>query len=91
MFCLSSPPPGWYWLGSPLLAWLGHISFGIYLWHFQVFRLLILLFPTVWGTPQMSLVGLFVALSLTLIMAALGHSLIERPVMRWGARRLSSA
>lgn len=91
VFFLSKPSPGWYWLGSPLLVWLGHVSFGIYLWHFQVFRLLILIFPDAWGTPQMSLVGLLVALSGTLIMATLSYYLIERPIIRWGARRLSVA
>lgn len=91
VFCLSKPITGWYWLCHPLLIWLGHVSFGIYLWHFQVFRLQVALFPDAWSTPLTSVMGLLVVVILTLIMAALSYYLVERPCMRWGVRRFSQA
>ncbi|MEK9896561.1 MAG: acyltransferase family protein, partial [Burkholderiaceae bacterium] len=45
VYHLKEPLPGLSWLASPVLVWLGHVSFGIYLWHFQVMRALVLLFP----------------------------------------------
>ena len=30
VFCLERPLLGWRWLDSPILIWLGHVSFGIY-------------------------------------------------------------
>lgn len=89
VYCLSKPSIGRHWLGNPLLIGLGHVSFGIYLWHFQVLRLQVELFPDAWSTPLTSVMGLLVVVILTLIMAALSYYLIERPCMRWGARRFS--
>lgn len=89
VFCLERPLLGWRWLGSPILIWLGHVSFGIYLWHFQVFRLLSMLLPDAWGTPAMSALGLLIAMVFTLVMAALSYYLVERPCMQWGAKRFA--
>ena len=70
--------------------WLGHISFGIYLWHFQVMRVMVLLFPDMWSTPRQSLLALLVVVPITLVFAALSFYLIERPLMGWGKKRLSA-
>ena len=89
VYCLARPMPGTRWLGNPVLIWLGHVSFGIYLWHFQVFRILSMLLPDAWNTPLSSLLGLLVTVALTLVMAALSYYVVERPCMNWGARRFS--
>ena len=90
VYHLKDPLPKMAWLSSRLLVWLGHVSFGIYLWHFQVMRALVLLFPEAWGTPSQSLLALVIAVPVTLVLAALSFYLIERPAMGWGKRKLSS-
>jgi len=67
---------------------LGHVSFGIYLWHFQVMRLLALIFPEAWNSPFMSLIALAISLPSTLILASVSYYLIEKPLMGWGKNRL---
>jgi peptidoglycan/LPS O-acetylase OafA/YrhL len=75
------------WAG--MLAPLGTISYGIYLYHWVVLRQLVdrhvfpLDVPGWAGIPAK--VGLAVALTLPL--AALSYWLVERPAMRWAARR----
>ena len=90
VYHLKVPLPSMAWLSSGLLVWLGHVSFGIYLWHFQVMRAMVLLFPDAWSTPEQSGLALMIAVSVTLVMAALSFYLIERPLMGWGKRKLSS-
>ena len=90
VYHLKDPLPGMAWLSSRALVWLGHVSFGIYLWHFQVMRVMVLLFPDTWGTPWQSVVALLIVVPITLAMAALSFYLIERPLMGWGKKRLSA-
>ena len=90
VYHLKDPLPGMAWLSSRALVWLGHVSFGIYLWHFQVMRVMVLLFPDTWGTPWQSVVALLIVMPITLAMAALSFYLIERPLMGWGKKRLSA-
>ena len=66
VYFLREPSPEWQWLQQRWLVWLGHVSFGIYLWHFQVMRVLVLLYPNLWDTPATSL--------LALLISASGHS-----------------
>ena len=87
VFSLREPTWEWRWLGSKVLVWLGHVSFGIYLWHFQVMRALVLLWPELWNTPSMSLAALVISLPATLAMAALSYYCVERPLMAWGKHR----
>jgi peptidoglycan/LPS O-acetylase OafA/YrhL len=54
-----------------------------------VMRVMVLLFPDMWGTPGQSLLALLVVVPITLGLAALSFYLIERPLMGWGKKRLS--
>ncbi len=84
VYFLCDPSPEWRWLGQRWLIWLGHVSFGIYLWHFQVMRVLVLLYPDLWSTPGNSLLALIISLPTTLLLATLSYYLIEKPLMGWG-------
>ena len=90
VYHLRDPLPSMAWLSSRVLVWLGHVSFGIYLWHFQVMRAMVLLFPDTWSTPWHSLLALLIVVPITLAMAAVSFYLIERPLMGWGKKRLSA-
>ena len=87
VYFLRDPSAEWQWLGQRWLIWLGHISFGIYLWHFQVMRVLVLLYPDLWGTPSTSMLALIISLPTTLVLAASSYYLIEKPLMGWGKKR----
>jgi peptidoglycan/LPS O-acetylase OafA/YrhL len=86
VYFLRSPPAEWQWLSRPLLVWLGHVSFGVYLWHFQVMRILVLLYPQLWDSPLNSFLALMISVPVTLIIAALSYYGIEKPLMGWGKR-----
>ena len=90
VFSLREPTREWQWLGSKVLVWLGHVSFGIYLWHFQVMRSLVLLWPDLWSTPSMSLLALAISLPATLALAAISYYCVERPLMAWGKQRFKA-
>lgn len=87
---LDYPSPNLRWLSSPILVWFGHVSFGVYLWHFQVMRVLVILYPDYWGNPSTSFVALIITISATLILASLSFYLIEKPLMGWGKKRLAA-
>jgi len=86
VYFLRTPAPEWRWLAQRWLIWLGHVSFGIYLWHFQVMRVLVLLFPQAWDSPLTSLLALAISLPATLCLAAMSYYLIEKPLMGWGKK-----
>ncbi|MBT6037772.1 MAG: acyltransferase [Halieaceae bacterium] len=90
VFSLREPTREWRWLGSKVFVWLGHVSFGIYLWHFQVMRALVLLWPELWSTPSMSLLALAISLPATLALAAISYYCVERPLMAWGKHRFKT-
>lgn len=83
---LLQPLRGFDWLASRPLVWLGEVSFGIYLWHFPVQRLLPKLFPGIWSTPGGSALALLVCLLITLPLAAASYRWIEKPVLDWLSR-----
>ena len=86
VYCLREPPKAFHWLGTPVFMWWGNISFGIYLWHFPVMRCLVMIFPESWGSPEMSLLALFVSAAATFVLATISFYLVERPLMGWGSR-----
>jgi len=63
------------------LVWVGQISYGLYLWHYPIFKassLLRLSWP----------LHLLVALTATLTVTCLSYYLVERPALRLKGRRL---
>lgn len=70
-------------LSLPLLAWLGLISYGIYLWHHTLMAWLYGKGVADW-LPGLGFVVLtVVALALTLICAAASYYVVERPILRF--------
>jgi peptidoglycan/LPS O-acetylase OafA/YrhL len=59
------------WLETPVLVWLGKISYGLYLWHYVFIR-------SDFSTP--------VALAFAVAAAAASWYLVEEPVRRWRGR-----
>ena len=71
-------------LAARPVAWIGRVSYGIYLWHVPL-----ILFLRAHGALPLSTLGaLVVALPLTIAVAALSWYLVERPVQE-RARRLT--
>ena len=69
-------------LANPLLAWLGLISYGIFLWHYPIMLGLVEGGVNDWW-PQMAFPVLAtVTLAITVSCAALSYYLVERPLMR---------
>ena len=78
-------------LASPVLVWLGEISYAVYMVHFTV--ILVALRGLQWtGLDQagqgVSLLLLAAAVAVVVILAALAHHFVERPARRW-LRRLA--
>jgi peptidoglycan/LPS O-acetylase OafA/YrhL len=74
-------------LAAPVMAWLGLVSYGIYLWHHDAILWLIDrgVLDTFSGAPFLALTALAVAL--TVPIAGLSYYLVERPVLRFKDRR----
>lgn len=83
VFLLCEPIKGLGFMSSRLMVWLGEVSFGIYLWHFPLQKLMLFLWPEAWGTPVTSALALLVSSATTLCLAALSFYAIERPIMGW--------
>jgi peptidoglycan/LPS O-acetylase OafA/YrhL len=73
-------------LGNPLAAWLGLISYGIYLWHVTVLQVLEDLGFQRSLHFHPFLVVTAVTLVLTSAVAAASWYLAEQPILRWGSR-----
>lgn len=70
-------------IGGPLLAGLGTISYGFYLWHVPV-----LMFLRGHGLlPLDPVLGTLVAIVPALAVSALSWFALERPIIAWAARR----
>jgi peptidoglycan/LPS O-acetylase OafA/YrhL len=79
---LATAPRGTV-VGGPVLAAMGTISYGFYLWHVPVLMLL-----RGYGLlPLDPFLGTAVALLPALAVAALSWFAFERPVLRWARRR----
>lgn len=68
----------------PALLWLGAVSYGAYLFHIPVTRIVVRLIPPDHAADAI----LFLAATLagTFVIAAAVHRWIERPAIRWGQR-----
>lgn len=77
-------------LRAPPLVLLGRMSYGVYLWHYVVFRAL---FPVVGlpgpglATPARTSVGLV----LTFVIATVSYLVVEQPILRLNSRFRSAA
>ncbi|MER5218573.1 acyltransferase [Streptomyces sp. NPDC002838] len=76
-------------LSSRVMAWLGRISYGIFLWHMFVMLVALRILDEEWGTVGTA--GFWVLLPLTagasVLMGWLSYVLIEDPLRRWYRRR----
>ena len=72
------------WLRNPLLAYLGTISYGIYLYHHILFKLWDN-FAVRYGWPENLVVDLF-KLGASIVLAMLSWHLVERPILALKAR-----
>lgn len=74
-------------LGSPLLAWLGLVSYGLFLWHARWNEYFLVHGAAGW-IPSMPFVGLTaVVLAASLACASASYYLVERPLLRFKDRR----
>ncbi|WP_261843772.1 acyltransferase family protein [Aliamphritea ceti] len=71
MIILAAPT----WMGSSILAWLGKMSYGLYLWHYPVIHIMRNLDAS-WQT------SLITALSIGIALAAISYYLIEQPILK---------
>ncbi|MGE3194182.1 MAG: acyltransferase family protein [Microbacteriaceae bacterium] len=73
-------------LDTPVLRWIGERSYGLYLWHWPVFLLVVAALPG-WARDGVSGWGLGgVALVITVAAAALSYQFVEQPIRRNGFR-----
>jgi peptidoglycan/LPS O-acetylase OafA/YrhL len=69
-----SPKSVIHWtLGSPPLVFLGIISYGFYIWHFPIFRIMQVYYPVHWRLA---------AVPLAAVATLLSFYLVERPCLR---------
>ena len=78
---LAAQSPGSRWLRAVLsnrvAVWTGSISYGLYLWHYPVFRLIARS-----GLPHTSIVDLTAGMVITFGCAAASYYFLETPAMR---------
>ncbi|MFJ6441431.1 acyltransferase family protein [Streptomyces sp. NPDC091649] len=76
-------------LRRPVIAWLGRISYGIFLWHMFVMAVALRIAGVEWGEAGMS--GFLILLPLTagisVLLAWLSFRLVEEPLRQWNRRR----
>jgi peptidoglycan/LPS O-acetylase OafA/YrhL len=77
-------------LAHPVLAWLGLVSYGIFLWHFPILLGLRDGGVADWWPAMAFPVLAAMTLAITLVCAALSYYLVERPLMRWKRGRRAS-
>lgn len=81
-------------LVNPLIAWIGEISYSVYLVHSPIIVLLFPLYKEIQASGMSRLAGYFIALGITLLcvisVAALTYKWIENPINEWGKRVAAS-
>lgn len=78
---------GYYWPRGRIVAWLGKVSYSLFLVHFPVLVLVSTLWVHLeWTSPELALSGLGFSFALSLLAAALFHRWIEQPASRLGRR-----
>ena len=70
-------------LRAPVVAWLGLVSYGIYLWHKDILIELVSRHGALDWVPQARFLSVFVVVvALTLVAAAISYYGLERPALR---------
>jgi peptidoglycan/LPS O-acetylase OafA/YrhL len=69
-------------LANPVLAWLGRISYGIFLWHYPIIHGLSQARVGAWWPGMKFPIVLAGTLAITLVCSTLSYCLLERPLMR---------
>jgi hypothetical protein len=73
-------------LDATVLRWIGERSYGLYLWHWPVFLLVVAALPG-WARDGIAGWGLGgIALAITVAAAALSYQFVEQPIRRNGFR-----
>jgi peptidoglycan/LPS O-acetylase OafA/YrhL len=75
------------WPRSPSIAYLGRISFSLFLVHFPICLLINAWFSRVPLSPLQSWLAMFVAYGASLAVAVVFHHFVETPFQRAGSRR----
>jgi peptidoglycan/LPS O-acetylase OafA/YrhL len=70
------------WMGARPLAWIGLVSYGVYMWHVP----LILFARRIGAMPDVYVVRLLVVLGPVLLVAAASWYLVERPMFAWAGK-----
>lgn len=81
-----APPRGWTrWLTTPIPERLGLISYGIFLWHLVLLRLLLPALGIEVFTGHALALGI-TTVAATLVVASATYGVVERPAQRWAHR-----
>jgi peptidoglycan/LPS O-acetylase OafA/YrhL len=69
------------WLDNPFFSWTAILSFGIYLWHVPVVKVLWRLLPSVENEPVVQLLFVVASSGFSYLLAHLSYRYCEKPVL----------
>ncbi len=78
-------------LAHPVLAWLGLVSYGIFLWHFPILVGLLDWGVVDWWPAHAFIFTVVSTMAITICCAAASYYVVERPLMRLKNRRTSKS